>query len=183
MVYNRPEVKVKDLNGSFDLGGGGGKTNTILLNGLTKGTDVNDRIAQKVHFVSVLGRFNVTNSNDSQHFCTMGFIRWKRTNGNILSLSSVFKAVDRGNSVRDLENNYDYKILWQRKFLLSNDHDVKMYNPNKKLRVTTTYNSNNNGNQTDIEFNSLWFFIMTNNDAIDEEFSTDYQIRLRFVDA
>lgn len=175
------EQKIIDTKGTPSPGTGG---LFYLLNGSTKGDDVNQRNGQRIRLRSMF--INIT-TNINSLSTTDVLIRYiifidKQPNAAAPVLADVLEDTTYViQSPMEIDNSKRFIVLANQKCAMSINGVRKMHKSiYKKLNYIVQYNSSNAGTIADITTNSLYLLILSDDNTNSPSF--DFYCRLRYVD-
>lgn len=151
----------------------------ILLNGMTKGDSINTREGRTLRIKSVQLHINI-NMNTS---ATRTRLKWalvidKQVNGAAPNISDIYDNVLL--NFRNLNNRKRFVILKQGLVNTNDDFPERDKSYYKRLNFKTIYNAGNAGSIADINTNSFYLLLLS-----DENLNTptiNYTARIRFID-
>lgn len=171
------EFKKVDATGNVNVTSGSGQL--ILLNGLTKGDDYDNRDGRRIRMKSVeLSLISLINASATDTVVKWFIVLDKQPNVSAPVLGDIF---DSGlHAIRNLDNRSRFLILKKGVHNLNSNYPEKSTKCYRRLDIRTTYDASNVGDITDITTNSLYLVL-----ASDEATNTPnvkYYSRIRFID-
>lgn len=157
--------------------------NTILLNGLQKGDDFQNRDGRQVRIKSVQVQLRVTMAAAATTTCFRYFILLdKQPNTTGFAMSDVLDTAVAGgvDAFRQLSNRKRFVILKQQRLVLDSDDPSRVIQFYKKLDLKTIYDDSDTGAIADVTTNALYLYMMSDQGA--NVPTVIYNARLRFID-
>jgi len=160
-------------------------TGIVLLNGMTTGAAINQRVGREVTLRYVQFQYVVrcnTAGVDQQVRVVLVYDR--QTNGSAPAFNDVFD-VTNVTCARRLENRKRFKILYDRTHVLNAIGEAgsqvarRFY---RRLRHPVTFNSGNTGLVGDITTGSVYLLFISTQAAGTNAALIDYQTRIRYSD-
>lgn len=163
-----------------------------LMNGLSLGTDISNRVGRKIQIKSILSRLTTfpltTASTATGDIARVIIFQDMQSNGAAPSNTDLLQAASYASPL-NLANRDRFKILMDKTFttsatvyttgtLTAGDPRPTFKKWYKKCNMETIFNANNNGNITDIASGSLYMFAISSGGAI----RLEYNHRVRFLD-
>lgn len=163
---------------------------TVLLNGLSQGTDTGQRMGSEVNWKYIDLRIFLgiaTNAFRAESTFRVMLVKEKPALGGSLSLTSLFGSTQPESIDTYNYDNRDFKT----RFMIFYDqvHRVdgivfsKFINIKKRLNFKTNYSRGNAGDVTDIDTNSLWLLIFTDYPTDTTSLGYKYAYNLFYEDA
>lgn len=187
------EFKFKDTSASTQVIGNTSATaHYALLNGLSRGTDANQRVGRSIKLKSVqlqaTIRLNDACAATTENNVRVLLVMMKDPEGIAPTYSgSTFRSIyltDSISSMRDLNNRGKFYVLKQWYIALNAEgvksRNIKFY---KKMNTHQYFNAQTNGDIGDITSNALYLIAIGDlNNANPDETWISYQARIRFID-
>lgn len=159
----------------------------FLMNGLTRGDQINQRGGRQVRFKSIQLKGTISRSSAStgvgDRLRIVVFID-KQANASAPSFSDLFEnvlgATPNVSTFRNLDNRKRFVILNDRVYNLDADDPSREYNYYRKLDMKTIYDDGNAGTIADITTNSLYVMVVSNTSVNPPQFNFAY--RTRYID-
>jgi hypothetical protein len=184
----KPEYKYYDTISSSTTTTlpGGGTPQFIFLNDPVVGSEGNQRIGQRINWREINSTFNVTlaslnTANDQFRFL---LVQDKQSNGSVFAITDLLQqttGLQTLVSMQTITASKRFHVWIDKKFTLCNNGtETICLNFYKRFNITTAYFANNNQNVSDVETNSLYWVLMSNNST-----NTSYynmMTRLRYYD-
>lgn len=158
----------------------------VLLNGLQKGDDVNNRDGRSIRIKSLEHRlFLQHNSSSTDSMVRVILFIDKQPNGAAPSSGSVLISGNTITSPRNLEWRKRFVILSDKTYVLSTDGGKYYVAPKAKyldLDMHTAYSTTDAGTVTDILSNALYMYVLGATQDLTNYPTISYYNRIRFVD-
>lgn len=153
-----------------------------LLNGLSLGTTSTSRNGQSIKMTHVTANFLVTNNATAVNTNTrIVMLIDKQANAAAITAADIFLSTSSFMSLYLVSVQNRIRVLFDQFVSLSTAGPSNVtFTKQLTLNHHTEYNTNNNGNITDIVSGALYLFLMS--DQATNTPSMAYQIRLQFVD-
>ena len=137
----------------------------VLLNGITAGTDYNNRIGREIVMRSVLSRINlVVGANGTNSLVRCILFMDMQCNG---SAPTIIQLLETANVYSPLNLNYRdrFKVIWDKQYALNSATNFNIYEKwYSKIKKTTTYNGTTNAIGS-ISTGSLYMLVYGNDDT------------------
>lgn len=179
-------IEYKSIDSSTTLAANNGG-NILLLNGLVKGDNLDQRCGRKIVMTSLAIRLsgNSTTATGACQAHRVLIVQDKAANGTALSITDVLDAITVY-SHPNLNNRLRFNILHDFMVAVSAADDpqswyVREFKMNMKIPVI--YNSGNAGTIADIVTNSVYLIVMGTEAAGTTAGSVLARVRIRFADA
>jgi len=155
--------------------------NITLLNGLSKGDDLNDRDGRLVRWKSVWIKQCMTiNPATINTFVRILVIIDKQPNATLLTVGEILSA-STVESQRSLDSRKRLIFLKDQVYVLTQDSGTAIFdNWYKDIDMKTVYDASDNGDISDIETNALYLCTITNEAVLAPTIGRF--IRTRFID-
>lgn len=187
------EFKFKDLTGStLVIGNTTATAQYILLNGLSRGTNANERVGRTIKVKSIQMyatiRLNDACAPGTENNVRVALIYMRDTDGLTPTYSGgTYRSIyinDTVNAMRDLTNRDKFVVLrtWQ---IALNAEGVKSRNIKyyRKFNLKTVYSATTAGDVSDISKGSFWLVVIGDtNLANPDETWLNYNARMRYID-
>jgi len=183
LQLEKGEFKAVDANGSSVIDSTGA---LVLLNGLARGDEINERNGREVVMKSVQINFGVqcTITTGTDQYARVLLVYDRQSNGAAPAITDILVS-NNTTAVRNLENRRRFKILMDRRYTLNQASEAgskisdSFY---RRLRHPITFNSGDAGTVADITTGSLYLVTMGSNAAGATAGSCLYYSRVRFQD-
>lgn len=181
----RPEYKAIDTNDTTAVMDTTGSV--VLLNGASLGTDYNNRIGRKVIFKSLLIKGNAiaTQATGTTQPYRFLIVYDKQTNGATPAVTDILSLAGTRAPI-NLNNRDRFVVLVDLTGSVTDatgtSDKIECFGRYTKLNLETTYNSNNNGNVTDINTGGIFAVTLGGNAAGATAGILPFHCRLRFLD-
>lgn len=179
-----PELKASDTAVSLTSDTTGALT---LLNGLSKGTDYNDRIGRRVFnkHLELNLRAKVTASTGVDQFHRILVVYDNQSNGVASTIGGVLSSVSV-DALRNLMYEARYDILYDVRFPLNATAEAgsqRVFHVVVPLQRGTQYGTTDNGDVTDISTGAIYLMVIGSEAAGATAGSLLGTARLRFTDS
>lgn len=183
LLLSTGELKAVDtvVNQAADTTGG-----VVLLSGIARGDDINQRAGREVTLRSIecrfLGRVTAGTGIDQQHRLLIVYDR--QSNGAAPSVADVLVPANVL-SPRNLENRRRFKVLYDRYFQLSASGESgseKVFKFYRRLRHPMVFNAGNAGTVSDITSGALYAVILGSQAAGATAGNINGRVRVRYED-
>lgn len=171
-----------DCNGNVDSGG-----RLVLLNGCTRGGDINQREGRQINIRSVElhAKASVTDGTGIDQVQRYMIVYDLQTNG---AAPTVGQILTSGvvQAMRKLDNRQRFRILWDERVQLNASAEPgsqKVLSFYRRLFLRTTFNEGDTGNVSDIATGSLYFICFSDRPAGGTAGSCACTVRVRFTEA
>jgi len=160
----------------------------VLLNGIARGDDINQRNGRQVTMRSIeLRGYNyVTTATGTDQIHRVCLVLDKQPNGAALTAAQVFSSVSHL-APRNLENRARFKILMDKRMTLNSDvvgepGARRVWKIYRRLNIPVTFNNGNAGTVADIITGSVYLVMIGSNAAGVTAGSFQGISRIRYTD-
>ena len=158
-----------------------------LLNGMTRGDDISQRIGREVTLRSVQMTYQIGSKNNTglDQYVRAMLVYDSQANGGPTPLISDILSASNTYAHRNLENRHRFKILYDRTIALNASGEpgsrrvLKFY---RRLNHPVTFNGNTGGTIADIQTGALYFAAISSNPAGATDAFGLMQARVRYQD-
>lgn len=177
------EFKAVDVSSVLDVNTTG---SLILLNGMRRGDDINERIGREVLLKSILfkGALYVVPGTGIDQICRVMLVYDRQTNASALTVAQVLSSVTYL-APKNLENRKRFSILYDRQFALNADGEsgsirsLKFY---RRLNHPVEFNSVDGGTVADITTGSFYLVVVGSVAAGTTAAGLNFSSRIRYTD-
>jgi len=157
----------------------------ILLNGMTVGSSIEQRVGREVTMRSIQFSYVVrANSAGVDQQVRVALVYDRQTNGAAPAFNDVFDFTN-ATAARKLENRKRFRILYDRTYVVNAIGEAgsqvarRFY---RRLRHPVTFNSGNTGLVSDIATGSFYLLFLSTQAAGTNAALLDYNTRVRYTD-
>jgi hypothetical protein len=157
-----------------------------LLDGCSKGTDLNQRVARQitVRSLQMILRPRVTPTTGVDQYHRVMLVKDLQPNGAIFGITDLLISASHI-SLTNLSNQMRFKILFDRTFMLNASGESfsgRIFRENIKTKFTVQYNSGNAGTIADIATSSLYLLVIGSEAAGVTAGTVSGNVRVRYTD-
>ena len=177
------EFKSVDVVNGADLNTTGFVT---LLNGMTRGDDISQRIGREVTLRSVQLTYQIGSKNNTgtDQYVRVMLVYDRQANGSTALISDILSGSNTY-APRNLENRHRFSILYDRMIAFNASGEpgsrrvLRFY---RRLNHPVTFNGNTGGTIADIQTGALYFVAIGSNPAGATDAAGIMQTRVRYQD-
>lgn len=156
----------------------------FLMNGLTQGTNVNNRIANevKILYADVCYQWQLPSAGDQTNYCRAMIVRDKQPNGAAFSASDLLAFSTDPLSWTNEDNKARFKFYHDRSYDLSLTGPCAVHFRRRVKLDFTTYFTGSTNTIAQIKSNSMYFCVISDSGAVTHP-NIDANIRIWWTDA
>ncbi len=144
LTRSMPDPELKDFTQQVDIDNAFQTGTITLLNGISQGVGVSQRIGRRALFQSVLLRWciKINDANTNPHCYRIAIVLDRFPQGIFPPIDQIWTSMNTAFApvgVRTLSNTNKFKVLWQRLIPLDLAHQVNRGSKFLRLRFSTLY--------------------------------------------